>query len=193
MARSKTVTTVTVKDIGLCAHFSRQGDWAFEYALSLARRLEHRLNIFYFPELERPSSPYEPTAPLGWNERIALDRRVREYYDDKLGDFVDVGFRVCEDLVDTELRRCLFRREYQVMILGYLGYGATFGSDTIETFAYRFNGPIVLVGPHWSSQRYLNPPAGIISWQLGLSDDDWTALPVPGSLATPPRLSEQPH
>jgi hypothetical protein len=39
--------------IGLCAVFSRQGDWAFDYALSLARHYQTKLNIFHFLE-----SPY---------------------------------------------------------------------------------------------------------------------------------------
>jgi hypothetical protein len=168
-----------VKDIGFCAHFSRQGDWAFEFALSQARRLKHRLNVFYFPRLGWPTSA---RLTLGEDELIALDRRVREYYDDKLGDFVDVGFRVCEDLVDIELRRCLFRREYQVMVLPYTDYGATFGEDSIEVFAYRFNGPIVLVGPRQPDQLHLNPPARLVAWRLGLSDDDWTAGPAPAEV-----------
>ena len=125
------MTSIAVKDIGFCAHFSPQGDWAFEFALSLARRLGHRLNIFYFPRLDSPSSD-RPAGRLDEKEVIALDRRVREYYDEKLGDFVEAGFRVCEDFIDTELRRCLFRREYQVMLLGYPGYGARFGDDSIE-------------------------------------------------------------
>ena len=172
------MTTMAMKDVGFCAHFSRQGDWAFEFALSLARRLKHRLNIFYFPRLDW-SSPIRPTGELNWNELTILDRRVREYYDEKLGDFVEVGFRVCEDLIDTELRRCLFRREYQVMVLPYLDYGAIFGDDTIESFAYRFNGPIVLVGPERPDQHYLNPPARLVGWRLGLSEGDWEPLPVP--------------
>jgi hypothetical protein len=154
------VTSIAVKDIGFCAHFSRQGDWAFEFALSLARRLGHRLNIFYFPGL-------------------------REYYDEKLGDFVEAGFRVCEDFVDTELRRCLFRREYQVMVLGYLGRGARFGNDSVETFAYRFNGPVVLVGPDRPDQLHLNPPARLISWQFGLAEGGWTPLVVPAEVGSP--------
>jgi hypothetical protein len=169
---------MTLKDVGFCAHFSPQGDWAFEFALSLARRLKHRLNIFYFPRLEGPSSS-GPAGRLSEDEIIALDRRVREYYDDKLGDFVDVGFRVCEDLAATELRRCLFRKEYQAMMLGYLDYGAPFGDESIEVFAYRFNGPIVLVGPDRPNQLYLNPPATLVSWQLGLTEDEWESLPVP--------------
>ena len=172
------MTTIALKDVGFCAHFSRQGDWAFEFALSLAKRLEHRLNIFYFPRLEWPSSG-GPANELSEDEVVALDRRVREYYDDKLGDFVEVGFRVCEDLVSTELRRCLFRQEYQAMVLGYLEHGAPFGRDSIEVFAYRFNGPIVLVGPDRPNQLYLNPPATLVSWQLGLAEDEWQSLAVP--------------
>lgn len=171
------MTTIAVKDVGLCAHFSLPGDWAFEFALSLARRLRHRLNIFYFPRLD-PSFSDRPASAWAEDELVDLDRRVREYYDDKLGDFVDVGFRVCEDLVDMELRRCLFRREYQVMVLGYLGYGAPFGDSSIESFAYRMNSPLALVGPHRPSQFYLNPPATLISGQLGLSGDDWAPLPM---------------
>ena len=178
------MTSIAVKDIGFCAHFSPQGDWAFEFALSLARRLGHRLNIFYFPRLDS-SLANRPAGRLDEDELIALDRRVREYYDEKLGDFVEVGFRVCEDLVDTELRRCLFRREYQVMVLGYLGHGARFGDDSIEAFAYRFNGPVVLVGPDRPDQLYLNPPAGVVSWRLSLSEDDWTSLPVPAEVGAP--------
>ena len=34
--------------VGLCAIFSRQGDWAFDYALSLARHYKTKLNIFHF-------------------------------------------------------------------------------------------------------------------------------------------------
>ncbi len=175
------MTTMALKDIGFCAHFSRQGDWAFEFALTHARRLKHRLNIFYFPQLDQ-SLEVRPSSPLEEDELVALDRKVREYYDDKLGDFVEVGFRVCEDMIDTELRHCLFRKEYQVMVLGYLGHGAMFGDDPIETFAYRFNGPVVLVGPDRPSQLCLNPPATLVSWRLGLTEDDWESLPVPAEV-----------
>jgi hypothetical protein len=177
------VTSIAVKDVGFCAHFSRQGDWAFEFALSTARRLDSQLNIFYFPRLNCPDSG-QSIATMEEEDLVALDRKVREYYDDKLGDFVEAGFRVCEDLVDRELRRCLFRREYQVMVIGYAGYGAAFGHHTIETFAYRFNGPIVLVGPQRPDQFHLNPPAGLVSWRLGLSDDDWTPISAPAGVET---------
>ncbi len=178
------MTTIAIKDIGFCAHFSPQGDWAFEFALSLARRLGHRLNIFYFPRLQWPSS-FGPAPRLAEDELIALDRQVREYYDEKLGDYTEVGFRVCEDLVSTELRRCLFRREYQVMVLPYLGYGDPFGNNSIEDFAYRFNGPIVLVGPDSPTRFHLNPPAQLVSWRLGLSADDCSPIPAPADMRVP--------
>ncbi len=178
------MTSIAVKDIGFCAHLSRQGDWAFEFALSLARRLGNRLNIFYFPWLDSSASN-RPTDKLNEDELIAMDRLVREYYDDKLGDFVEAGFRVCEDVVDNELRRCLFRREYQAMVLARHEHGAHFGNDSIENFAYRFSGPIVLVGPERPDQLYLNPPARVISWQLGLADDEWMPLVPPAEVGTP--------
>jgi len=177
------VTSIAIKDIGFCAHFSLQGDWAFEFALSQATRLGHRLNIFYFPRLDWAASE---SRIHDWDEDelVALDRRVREYYDEKLGDFEEVGFRVCEDLIDTELRRCLFRREYQLMVLGYLGYGTMFGDDTIEAFAYRFNGPLVLVGPDRPDQLWLNPPARLVSWRLGLPEGGWQPLEAPEEVRT---------
>jgi hypothetical protein len=172
---------MAVKDVGFCAHFSHQGDWAFQFAFTQAKRLKGRLNIFYFPQLDWTSSG-RATSGYGTDRLVALDRRVREYYDDKLEDFVDVGFRVCEDVVDTELRRCLFRREYQVMVLAYLDFGAPFGKDPVESFAYRFNGPLVLVGPYGPDEIYLNPPARLVSWQLGMADDDWMSVPAPGEV-----------
>ena len=45
------MTTIAVRDVGFCAEFSPQGDWAFDYALSLARSLEIGLKVFYLPSL----------------------------------------------------------------------------------------------------------------------------------------------
>ena len=69
------MTSIAVQDIGFCAHFSRQGDWAFEFALSLARRLGHRLNVFYFPRLDERCSN-RTAGRLDEDELIALDRRA---------------------------------------------------------------------------------------------------------------------
>ena len=38
----------TFNAVGFCAHYSKQGDWAFDYALKLSRRHSIRLNVFHF-------------------------------------------------------------------------------------------------------------------------------------------------
>jgi len=110
------MTTVAVKDVGFCAEFSPQGDWAFDYALSLARSLELGLKVFYVPDLDWGTRELPQLPP---HELDALDRRVRECYEARLDDFVDVGFRICEGFADRELRRCLMDRVYQVLVLAY--------------------------------------------------------------------------
>ena len=168
------MTAVSLRSIGYCADFSQQGDWAFNFALGLAGPLNRVLNIFYVPDLawDAPRSP----SPLGPQELVHLERRVRSYYDEKLGDFVEVGFRICEGFADAELRRCLLHRDYQVLVLAYTRFGAPFAGRTIEAFAYRFNAPVVLVGPSQPDQCFLNPPAVLIHPQLGLARAEWSVL-----------------
>jgi hypothetical protein len=166
--------TVGFKGIGLCAIFSRQGDWAFDYALSLARRHKAKLNIFHFLE-----SPYSlrrdvvfvdanrtETARVTPDLLARKDQEMREMFDDKLGDYLNVGFRLCEGNDEFELRKCFRKGDYDVLIVGYKGIGAAFGgTTTIEKFAVRFKGPVVLVGPDAADSFYLNEPA-----VRGLSD-----------------------
>jgi len=168
------MSTVGVQGIGYCADFSQQGDWAFDLALRLARPLNRALNIFYVPDLAWDAP--RPPARLGPRELVDLERRVRSYYDERLGDFVEVGFRICEGFADVELRRCLFHRDYQVLVLAYTSFGAPFAGRKIEAFAYRFNAPAVLVGPSRPDQYFLNPPAVLIHPQLGLAEVEWSML-----------------
>ncbi len=168
------MTTIAVYDIGLCADFSKQGDWAFNYAFNLARSLHHGLNIFYVPDLTW-DAPHPP-PPLDLQTAVDLERRVRSYYDDRLGDFVEVGFRICEGFADAELRRCLLHHDYQVLVLPYIRIDSLFAGRPIETFAYRFNAPVVLVGPDRPDQYFLNPPAVLLHPQLGLSRNEWSVL-----------------
>jgi hypothetical protein len=44
------MATATFKTVGFCAHYSKQGDWAFGYALDLSRRHSLKLNVFHFLE-----------------------------------------------------------------------------------------------------------------------------------------------
>jgi hypothetical protein len=161
--------------IGLCAIFSRQGDWAFDYALKLARHHKTRLNIFHFLE-----SPYmlrrdvvfvdaekKETAPVTPELIQKKDREMREMFDPRLGDYVDVGFRLCEGSDEVELRKCFRKGEYEILVIAYNGKNSDFGgTTTIEKFASKFHGPVVLVGPDSPDTYYLNPPAEAIIDQL---------------------------
>ena len=165
------MTTTSVNSVGFCAHYSRQGDWAFEFALALARGRSLRLNIFHF--LSDPCDPAED-EPERLNpeqrEQLLIDREreLRLYYDKKLGDYVDVGFRLCEDREWLELHRCLTRREFQVLVLGRPDYGVSFAGKPLEEFADAFVCPVVLIGPSSATEFRLNGPARLIVDRLGL-------------------------
>ena len=167
------MTTLRVENIGLCAEFTQQGDWAFECALSLARSLDLGLRVFGVADMA-----WEMAQPrkLSSDEIIALDRRLREYYDDRLGDFTNAGFRVCEGVVNSELRTCLVEREYQMLVLPYRGVEMGFAGRTIEEFAVSLPFPVVLAGPERSGQRFVNPPALLFAEQGNLQAPGWTPI-----------------
>ena len=175
------MTTTPLDAVGLCAHPSPTGDRAFRYALSFAKAQGLQLNVFTF--LPSPWLPVDGPIEMSDAERAAAlieaDRRVRLYYEDRFGDFIDVGFRVCEGRKEVELRRCLKRREYQVLVVPYFARGGPFGDLPVEEFAYRFTSPVVLVGP-WRKVRYwLNPPAALIVDRLHLYEGTWRVIPRP--------------
>jgi hypothetical protein len=167
------MTAVALNAVGFCAHYSRQGNWAFNYALRLSRSRSLQLNVFHFL-----ADPYDPSDTTGKGmpreERVRLtierERELRMYYDELAGDYLEVGFRLCEDSEWTELHRCLLKREFQVLVLGYVGDDAMFGGKPILEFADAFVSPVVLVGPNYQDEFYLNASAVLISDKLGLGD-----------------------
>ncbi len=175
----------TIKGIGLCAIFSRQGDWAFDYALSLARRYNTKLNIFHFLQ-----SPYalrrdvvfidaEKTRTTVVTPELIQEkeRELRELFDDRLGDYVDVGFRLCEGNDEWELRKCFKKGDYDVLVIGYGEKGAAFGgTTTIEEFAAKFKGPVVLVGPDSPDSFFLNEAAEKRLSDLLIPEGKWRRL-----------------
>ena len=173
------MTTLTLKAVGLCADYSPSGDRAFRYALSLARSHNLILNVFAF--LENPFAPDPTVTALAPRERerriIEEDRKLRLYYEDRLGDFVDVGFKICEGREGEELRLCLKRKEYQLLVIPYRDHGMPFGDMPVEEFAYRFLSPVVLVGP-WRKVRYwLNAQAVHLKDKLHLYEGTWRPIP----------------
>jgi hypothetical protein len=171
------MTVQAIRGVGLCARMTRSGDWAFDYALDLAVGQDVRLDIFFFPT--PPSSAHAPRgrqgelAELSEQQRIQMEKDVRLYYDQMLGDYVNVGFRLCEGDEDPELRRCLLvRKEYDVLVLAYEGFHCRFGTRSIEEFAESMPCPVVLVGPERPDQFFLNTPAGLWIERLGLDAAD---------------------
>ncbi|MEW6348324.1 MAG: universal stress protein [Thermodesulfobacteriota bacterium] len=168
--------------IGLCALFSRQGDWAFDYALSLARHHRTKLNIFHFLE-----SPYALRRDVVFvdaqktettkvtPELIATkDKELRETFDERLGDYTEVGFRLCEGNDEWELRKCFRKGDYEILVIGYHGKGSAFGgTTTIDEFAASFKGPVVLVGPDAPDSFVLNNAAKERVSDLLIPDGKW--------------------
>jgi hypothetical protein len=174
-----------VKGVGLCAIFSRQGDWAFDYALLLARQHATRLSIFQFLE-----SPYKlhrdlvfldaekkETARVTPELIVRKDRELRHVFEERLGDYTEVGFRLCEGNDEFELRKCFRKGDYEVLVIGYLTKGAAFGgTTTIESFARRSRGPVVLVGPSSPNSFHLNEAAEKRLIDLMIPDGQWRRI-----------------
>lgn len=176
----------TMQGVGLCAVFSQQGDWAFDYALSLARKHTTKLNVFHFLE-----SPYalrrdvvfvdkekKETAPVTPDLIAEKDKELRTMYDDRLEDYVDVGFRLCEGNDEWELRKCFKKGDFEVLVIGYNGKKADFGgTKTIEEFAQDFKGPVVLVGPDNPNQFWINDKAQNQLDELKITNGNWEKIP----------------
>jgi len=170
-----------MKSIGLCSHYSRQGDWAFHYAFRVAREHNIRLNIFHW--LESPfrfrreivyaDDTKTTTLRVTDDLKVKKELELREYYENWLGDYVNVGFKLCEGNEGAELSRCLHKREYDLLIMGYLERGTDFGGQKVETFAAQFRVPVVMVGPDRPNTFYLNNRAIEIVDQLGIGTGDW--------------------
>jgi hypothetical protein len=177
--KERAMAIPTLNAVGFCAHYSKQGDWAFRYALELSQRHSIKLNVFHF--LENPYDSQDISAQhLSKDQRATLaierERELRLYYDRLAGDYLDVGFRLCEDNEWTELHRCLVIREFQVLVLGYPKRQATFADKPIEEFANSFICPVVLVGPDEPDQYKLNDPAALLVPKLNIPAGSWNMV-----------------
>lgn len=164
----------TFNAVGFCAHYSKQGDWAFDLALELSKAHNVKLNVFHF--LTDPFDPTDTRAmDLSPSElkklAIAEEKKLRLYYDERAGEYLDVGFRVCYDSSWVELHRCLIIREFQLLVLGYTRKGAFFAKKPIEEFADSFISPVILVGPDSPDQLFFNSRATLITQNLRLKEE----------------------
>ncbi|MBI5249062.1 MAG: universal stress protein [Desulfomonile tiedjei] len=174
-----------MKGIGLRSSFCRQGDWAFDYALSLARHHNCKLNIFHF--LESPYTLRRDVVFLDSEKKETVyvtpdfiakkDQEMREKFDERLGDYIKVGFRLCEGNNEWELMKCFKKGDYEALVIGYDAKGADFGdATTIEEFSENFRGPVVLVGPDRPDFYHVNREAETRLYELLIPDGKWNRI-----------------
>jgi len=166
----------TFNAIGFCAHYSKQGNWAFDFALQLSQKHNVQLNVFHF--LQDPYDPdYTKPKHLSRSEldkmAIAEEKKLRLYYDKRAGEYLNIGFRECYEDSWKELHRCLKISEFQLLILGYPKKSAVFVRKPIEEFANDFISPVILVGPKYSDQLCLNKQAALLAFKLGIQDEKY--------------------
>ena len=182
------MTAFKIEKVGLIAHFSEQGDRAFNAAFECAREKNLQLNTFHFMlssfEMPQDRAPMDVPAPvISDAEMIAEERKLREYYDNRLGDYVNAGFKVCESVRHNfELRSCLMKQDFNILFVPYLYRGVPFGNMPIEEFAYRFQAPVVLVGPDADYEFHLNPPAQVAADRAPICDHPWVLIEKPEKL-----------
>ncbi len=175
------MTIPRIESVGFCAHYSQQGDWAFNYALRLAQQNSWQLNVFHF--LSDPYDPDDDTEERFTRQgltQLAIDkeREMRLYYDDLAGEYLEIGFRLCFDNTWRELHRCLAGQEFQLLVLGHPESGAMFCRKPIEKFADGFICPVILVGPEMPNQFNLNSRAAIQIDSLGIPAGKWKQIEV---------------
>ena len=164
----------TFNAVGLCAHYSKQGDWAFDFALRMSQTHNVKLNVFFF--LKDPYKLMDKSLKkLSHSEiekiAIAEEKKLRLYYDSRAGEFLKVGFRVCYDDSWIELHKCLIIREFQLLVLGFTKKGVNFAGKPIEEFAESFISPVILIGPKNPEQFYFNKQATLLMNKLGIKKE----------------------
>ncbi|MCP4727037.1 MAG: hypothetical protein GY863_18500 [bacterium] len=153
--------------IGLVAHYSDQGNWAFNEAFELAKRKDLQLNIFCFSETTF-NKPFDleqkDTEDVKLKEiLLAEERKLREHFDDMLDDYVDVGFKLCSRKKHNfELKSCMIKNEFQILVIPFIDYDMKMDDMPIKDFAGSFGAPVILIGPEKEDQYHINYPADLL-------------------------------
>lgn len=173
--------------IGLCTHFSQSDEWAFEYALKVAKENQWKMIICHW--LESPYSLrrdmveddlFQPTSTVPVDEKllVKLEYQLREYYDQKLGDFTDVAFKLCEGNYQVELTRCFRQNLLDLVVMGYQPQQDDHESSDQpqELFALDCDFPLIIVGAEGPGSFLINPKA--VQWKasLHLEEGSWKEI-----------------
>jgi hypothetical protein len=176
-----------MKTIGFCTHFTQTDEWAFDYALSLARARGWQLTICHWlhsPYSLRRDMVYPYLKRIGQVQPVtpalltALELELRECYEPLLGDFTNVAFKLCEGHYQVELRRCLRQNLLDLVVMGYQTPTSEDASaeQPLVTFAQHLPYPILLVGPQRPDQFWLNAAAHHLLNDLNLPEGSWQLL-----------------
>ncbi|MEW6404283.1 MAG: hypothetical protein AB1649_20995 [Chloroflexota bacterium] len=176
-----------MKKIGFCTHFTQTDSWAFDYALRLARSHNWQLTVCHW--LNSPynlrrdvvySSLHEKAnlQPVTPRLLTRLELELRMYYDPRLADFTQIGFKLCEGMYQVELVRCLRQNLLDLVIMGYQrsDEDTTSGEQPLEEFALHLPYPMVIVGPDSPNQFILNEAAQKWLNELGLPQGSWRSV-----------------
>ncbi len=175
-----------MKTVGLCTHFNETDEWAFDYALRLARKRQFQLNICHWlasPYTIRRDVVYSdlffhdeaiPVTPELLNQ---LELKLRQYYEPRLGDFTDVAFKLCEGAYQIELLRCFRNHLLDLVVLGYQApVDGTPAGHSLEFFSLHLPYPMIIVGADGPDTFLLNAPAYELIEQLDLPAGSWNVL-----------------
>ena len=175
--------------LGLCTNFTQSDEWAFEYALQLARKRGWQLNICHWLNspytLRRDIVGDDLFAPAGLQTvtpalLTRLELQLRQYFDTRLGDFTNVAFKLCEGQYQVELIRCMRNHLLDLVVMGYQPeINEAFETwQPLEGFTANLPYPMVLVG-HDGPQSYLIN-AKALGWQtqLEMPEGSWQLLPA---------------
>jgi hypothetical protein len=176
-----------MKTIGFCTHFSQSDAWAFDFALDLARQRNWQLNICHWlnsPYNLRRDIVYTSLFDKGETQHISpsmltsLELKLRQYYEPKLCDFTQVGFKLCEGMYQVELSRCFRQNLLDLVVMGYQSASdqEISGEQPIEEFAQNLNYPLVIVGPQKVDQFRLNQSALAFFDEYGIPHDEWELI-----------------
>lgn len=173
--------------LGFCTHFSDTDEWAFSFALQLAKKNGWQLNICHWLD-----SPYnirrdivhddlfkpQRTLPITPQLLNKLEYQLRAYYDPRLGDFTDVAFKLCEGQYQIELVRCLRRNLLDLLVMGYQTSEDNQQNHGISLirFAESFPYPLVIVGQDGAGSFLLNKAA--LDWlqEFSLPVGSWQVI-----------------
>ena len=173
--------------IGFCTHFSQTDEWAFAYALDLARSRGWQLNICHW--LNSPfkirrdivqDDLFQPQQNLPVSPQLLtrLEYQLRAHYDPQLGDFTDVAFRLCEGQYQVELVRCLRKHQLDLVVMGYQAGedDAISEENSLLSFAEKLPYPMVIAGKDGPGSYLLNPQA--LEWldRLALPVGSWQPI-----------------